>query len=117
MNRIYVNCAIYNFNIYILPVDIDQFYSVRRIRINYFDITTLPDEIFNLDLEHLIICHTNLKVLPREIKKCKNITILDLYGSKLKYIPKEICELKKLTLIKFNDRTYHNKNIYADIIT
>lgn len=97
--------------IYIIPVDIDQFHRVCDIAISQAYITTLPEELFNLDLKFLWVNNTNLRVLSREIKKCKNMKSLDISNNKLAYLPKEIYELKKLTRIGLNNNNYIDTRI------
>ncbi|MET3018363.1 leucine-rich repeat domain-containing protein [Flavobacterium hydatis] len=62
----------------------------------------------NLNISKLDLSNSNLKEVPHEIFKLKNLRTLNLSGNLIKDIPKEISELKKLEVLDISNNKISN---------
>lgn len=101
-------------NIKIVPCDIDQFFSLSDITIKYGEITSLPDELFKLNIKNLNL-HTNkIENLPRKIIKLKNLKSLNIFNNNLKILPVEIFSLTNLYNGLLDENIYPNTSGYGN---
>ncbi|THF95721.1 hypothetical protein TEA_025314 [Camellia sinensis var. sinensis] len=74
---------------------------------------TIPDEVFKLiHLRYLGLRDTNVKMVPKLIRKLENLETLDLQGTYVTKLPDEILHLQKLR----NLISYHLKSgsVYSE---
>ncbi|WP_372364942.1 hypothetical protein [Candidatus Uabimicrobium sp. HlEnr_7] len=63
----------------------------------------IPDYVFGItDLTHLRIVWGDIKILPKEIIRLKNLEVLDLHLNLLTSIPNEVSHLKKLKILNLS---------------
>ncbi len=92
-----------NFNIDIIPKEIDSLIMLTSLNLNANKITKLPQEIFNLtNLTKLNISANQLIEVPKEIGNLINLTSIDLWVNSITELPKEIFNLTDLTTIDFH---------------
>ncbi|MEM0997539.1 MAG: leucine-rich repeat domain-containing protein [Bacteroidota bacterium] len=74
--------------------------KVYKLSLSDQQLKALPPEIGKLkNLQVLNLSNCGLKALPIEIKNLKHLQMLSLYGNKLKFIPPEFRELSKLEVL------------------
>lgn len=89
------------------PCDIDQFHYVQKIKIHR-GLSSLPKELFNLNLIALDVSYNNITILPREIRNLKNLYSLKILNNNLRFLPKEIVSLSSLNHVLLNGNEYIN---------
>lgn len=105
INLIYIPSSV-DCSLKVIPSDIDQFFNVNCVSINYSSISHLPKELFNLDLISLEISFSYVTIIPREIENLVNLEEINIGGNMLQKLPKEIFNLKKVYYSYFNQNKF-----------
>lgn len=91
-----------NINLKIIPVDIDQYFHVSEITLEYCPVTKVPNEIYNIKkLTYLSLTKSKISSLPTGISKLINLKSLILSDSNIVKIPCEVYSLRNLTTLDF----------------
>lgn len=97
MNRLNCINVCHRYYLRVIPCDIDQFYMVKSIFLNYNNILTIPTEIFNIiDIINLSIGYNRIKSVPNEIGALSELVNLSLEQNYIETLPKELKKLTKL---------------------
>lgn len=98
--NITIKCA----GVKLLPCDVDQFYYVYDICISNCEITSIPDEFYDiLKLKYLNLGFNRISTISHKISKLINLYTLMIYNNLLSEIPKEIGNLTGLRLISISN--------------
>ncbi|MFX0006434.1 MAG: leucine-rich repeat domain-containing protein [Promethearchaeota archaeon] len=88
---------------------------ITGIRINWYDLYNIPEEIFKLKyLKKLFLTHTKINEIPSEIGNLKHLEELKLFDNNITELPKSFA---KLTSLKKLDLVYNNINVFSEALT
>ncbi len=78
---------------------------------------SFPDNTFeNTDLEQIVVCNTNIREIPDEIKKLHNLKKFHISGSEIKYLSPEIFKLPGIQEIDIIDPKFQSNEELSNAI-
>lgn len=78
--------------------------KVCILALDYKDLKSVPDEVVKLkDLEFIFLRHNLLATFPKELLKLPNIKGIDITGNQISDVPTEVNDVKSLIVIVAND--------------